>query len=104
MAVDGRMFVKGERAWARSAATFDAIDPATPTAFTTVAQGDGGDVDSAVEAARAAFEGGWAGVPPVRRVRLLNRLARLPRGRRRGIGGLRRPGGGKPPPPAGGGV
>jgi len=82
-AVDGRMFINGERAWARSGATFAAIDPATAEAFATVAQGDKGDVDNAVRAARAAFEGGWAGLPPVRRVRILNRLAGLLRERSR---------------------
>src|SRR3984893_10515421 len=83
MAVDGRMFVNGERAWARSGATFDGIDPATAGIFATVAQGDKGDVDSAVRAARAAFEGGWAGLAPVRRVRILNRIAGLLRERSR---------------------
>ena len=82
-AVDGRMFINGERAWAGSGATFDAIDPATAEVFATVAQGDKGDVDSTVEAARAVFEGGWAGLPPVRRVRILNRLAGLLRERSR---------------------
>lgn len=82
-AVDGRLFINGERAWARSGATFVAIDPATAEAFATVAQGDKSDVDSAVTAARAAFEGGWAGLPPVRRVRILNRLAGLLRERSR---------------------
>jgi aldehyde dehydrogenase (NAD+) len=82
-AVDGRMFINGERAWARSGATFAAIDPATAEAFATVAQGDKGDVDNAVRAARAAFDGGWAGLPPVRRVRILNRLAGLLRERSR---------------------
>ena len=82
-AVDGRMFIDGERAWAGSGATFDAIDPATAEVFSTVAQGDKGDVESAVEAARAAFEGRWAGLPPVRRVRILNRLASMLRERSR---------------------
>src|SRR6202521_3967337 len=77
------MLINGERAWARSGASFDAIDPATAGVFATVAQGDKGDVDSAVEAARAAFAGGWAGLPPVRRVRILNRLAGLLRERSR---------------------
>src|SRR6202048_760901 len=77
------MFVNGERGWARSGQTFDGIDPATAGVFATVAQGDKGDVDSAVKAARAAFEGGWAGLPPVRRVRILNRLAGLLRERTR---------------------
>ena len=87
-AVDGRMFINGERAWARSGATFSAIDPATAQAFATVAQGDNGDVDGAVAAARAAFKGGWAGLPPVRRVRILNRLAGLLRERSRELAEL----------------
>ena len=82
------MFINGERAWARSGATFDAIDPATAEAFATVAHGDEGDVDRAVAAARAAFEGGWAGLPPVRRVRILNRLAMLLRERSRELAEL----------------
>ena len=75
------MFIAGERAWAASGITFEAIDPATGQAFTTVARGDARDVDAAVAAARAAFEIGWAGLPPVRRVRLLNRIAALLRER-----------------------
>src|SRR6058998_1049033 len=71
------MFIAGQRTWSRSAATFDAIDPATAAGFARVALGDTGDVDAAVAAARAAFDDGWAGLPPVRRVRLLNRLAAL---------------------------
>ncbi len=80
--IDGRMFLNGERVWARSGATFDAIDPATAQVFARVALGDKADVDSAVASAHAAM-GGWAGLPPVRRVRLLNRLAGLLRERSR---------------------
>src|SRR5256885_447942 len=74
--MDGRMFLEGARVWARAGATTDAIDPATAEAFARVALGDKADVDAAVASARAAA-GGWAGLAPVRRVRLLNRLARL---------------------------
>ncbi len=77
------MFINGERAWAGSGATFAAIDPATAEVFATVAQGDKGDVDTTVGSARAVFGGGWAGLPPVRRVRILNRLAGLLRERSR---------------------
>ena len=75
-AIDGRMFLNGERVSARSGATFDAIDPATADAFTKVALGDTTDVGAAVSSAQAAM-GGWAGLPPVRRVRILNRVAGL---------------------------
>ena len=75
-AIDGRMFISGERVSARSGATFDAIDPATAEAFAKVSLGDEADVDAAVASAQATM-GGWAGLPPVRRVRILNRLAGL---------------------------
>src|SRR5438270_2360620 len=74
--MDGRMFLEGARVWARAGATTDAIDPATAEPFARVALGDKADVDAAVASARAAA-GGWAGLAPVRRVRLLNRLAGL---------------------------
>src|SRR5437870_9864124 len=77
--VDGRMFVNGERAWAGSGKTFEAIDPATGEAFATVASGSKADVDAAVISARQAHEAGWALIAPVRRARVLTRLAVLMR-------------------------
>src|SRR5436190_21661785 len=82
------MFIAGQRTWSRSAATFDAIDPATGEGFARVALGDTGDVDAAVASARAAFDDGWAGLPPVRRVRILNQLAGLLRERRAELAAL----------------
>src|SRR6184192_888375 len=76
------MFVAGQRSWATSGASFEAIDPATGEGFTRVALGDKTDIDAAIAAARAAFEGGWAGLSPVRRVRILNQLAGSLRERR----------------------
>src|SRR5256712_2927124 len=76
------MFIAGQRTWSNSATTFDAIDPATAEVFATVASGDKSDIDAAIAAARVAFEGGWAGLPPVRRVRILNQMAGLLRERR----------------------
>jgi len=75
------MFVNGQRSWASSGSTFDAIDPATGELFTSVALADNRDVDAAVTAARTAVEAGWAGLQPVRRVRILNRLGALLRDR-----------------------
>ena len=76
------MFLNAERVAARSGATFEAIDPATAEAFAKVSLGDKADVDAAVASAQAAM-GEWAGLPPVRRVRLLNRLAGMLRGHSR---------------------
>ena len=81
-AIDGRMFIDGQRTWASSGSTFDAIDPATAQVFTAVARADKRDVDAAVAAAHAAVEAGWAGLPPVRRVRILNKLASMLRDQR----------------------
>src|SRR5207302_3809349 len=78
----GRVFVAGQGTWSRAPATFEAIDPATAEGSAPVASRDKSDVDAAIAAARAAFEGGWAGLPPVRRVRILNQLAGLLRERR----------------------
>jgi aldehyde dehydrogenase (NAD+) len=82
IAIDGRMYLYGQRIWASSGSTFDAIDPATGQVFTAVALADRSDVDAAVAAARGAVEAGWGGLPPVRRVRILNRVAALLRERR----------------------
>src|ERR1700694_3651517 len=64
-AVDGRMFIDGQRTWSRSGATFEAIDPAVGQVFATVALGDKSDVDAAVAAAppgaRAGLRGGLRG-------------------------------------------
>ena len=74
--IDGRMFLNGERVAARTGASFEAIDPATAEVFARVALGDKADVDAAVASAQAALAG-WSGLPPVRRVRLLNQIAGL---------------------------
>src|SRR5947208_5042777 len=71
------MFVDGQRSWGSSGSTFDAIDPATGEVFAAVALADHRDVDTAVAAARAAVDAGWAGLRPVRRVRILSQLAGL---------------------------
>ncbi len=78
--IDGRMYVAGRRMASASGATFEAIDPATARPFAMVADGSPADVAAAIAAAQRA-SGGWAGLPPVRRVRMLNRLALLLRER-----------------------
>ena len=59
-----------------AANTFDAIDPSTEQVLASVARGGPEDIDDAVAAARAAFEGPWRRVTPVERGRLLYRVAR----------------------------
>jgi betaine-aldehyde dehydrogenase len=72
------VFVNGT--WNEPAAggTFEVVDPATGDAIAEVAAAGEDDVDAAVRAARAQFDGGdWSQTPPAERARLLNRVADL---------------------------
>jgi len=62
---------------AHSGETFTSFDPSTMQAITEVARGDASDIDDAVRAARAAFEGVWSQVKPAERQELLLRVADL---------------------------
>src|SRR5437763_9915003 len=53
--------------------TFDTIDPSTGEVICQVAQAGAEDVDRAVQAATAAFEGPWAKMPAAGRSKLINK-------------------------------
>jgi phenylacetaldehyde dehydrogenase len=73
-----RMLVAGRWVDAASGKTFSTFDPATGEVLAEVAEGDREDVDRAVRAARAAFDGGpWPAMAPSERGRLLWALADL---------------------------
>jgi acyl-CoA reductase-like NAD-dependent aldehyde dehydrogenase len=72
---DQDLLIAGERVPAASGETFETLDPATGRVICRVAQGGAEDVDRAVRAARAAFEGEWAQLTGPARGRLLHRLA-----------------------------
>jgi phenylacetaldehyde dehydrogenase len=73
-----RMLVAGRWVDAASGKTFSTFDPATGEVLAEVAAGDREDVDRAVRAARAAFDGGpWPSMAPSERGRLLWALADL---------------------------
>jgi phenylacetaldehyde dehydrogenase len=69
-------FIDGEFVEAASGQAFDVIDPATGQVFASAAMGEKEDIDRAVRAARAAFDG-WAATPPAQRARLMLKLADL---------------------------
>ncbi|HLV08538.1 MAG TPA: aldehyde dehydrogenase family protein [Croceibacterium sp.] len=73
----GKMLIGGEWREAQSGETFSTEDPATGEKLADVASGGQADVDAAVAAARAAFEGPWSKVKPDERARLINKLADL---------------------------
>lgn len=56
----GRLFIGGSWQDAAAGRRFAVENPATEETLTEVAQGDASDVDAAVAAARAAFNGAWA--------------------------------------------
>ena len=70
-------FIDGESRSAESGETLPVIDPSNAAVFATLPRSRAADVDRAVVAARAAFEGAWGRVNAADRSRLLMRLARL---------------------------
>ncbi len=71
-------FIGGKWLPAASGKTFDTIHPATEEVIAQVAEGDKADVDLAVDAARAQFDGGeWSRMDARDRGALINRLAVL---------------------------
>ena len=54
------LFINNEWRPAASGKTMDVVNPATEETIATVASADAADLNAAVEAARAAFNGPWA--------------------------------------------
>jgi len=72
-----RMLIGGSWVESASGETFETLNPSTGEVIANVASADEADVDNAVAAARAAFEGPWSKVKPDQRSRMLLRLADL---------------------------
>jgi acyl-CoA reductase-like NAD-dependent aldehyde dehydrogenase len=71
-------FINGRYVDAVSGATFDRVSPVDGRMLAKVAATDAADVDTAVAAARAAFnKGRWSQMAPARRKRVLLKLAEL---------------------------
>jgi aldehyde dehydrogenase (NAD+) len=71
-------FIGGQWVPAQSGKTFETLDPANEEVIAEVAEGDAADVDLAVKAARAQFDGGeWSKLDARDRGRLINKLADL---------------------------
>ena len=69
------MLIGGEWKKASTRKTFDVFDPATARVIAKVPEASAADVDQAVKAARAAFDGGWRDATAQERGRILFRLA-----------------------------
>jgi phenylacetaldehyde dehydrogenase len=70
-------FIGGEWCTSRATKSFEVFDPASATAFTSVNLAQESEVDSAVMAARKAFNGEWAQMQPAHRAKILWKLADL---------------------------
>ena len=71
-------FINGEFVDSVDGSTFEAINPATEVASATVARGLAADVERAVSAAKAAFDGGeWSRAKPSHRRKVLFKVADL---------------------------
>jgi phenylacetaldehyde dehydrogenase len=77
IASNRKLLIGGEWVDAASGRTFPTYDPATGEKITEVAHGEAVDIDRAVRAARAAFEGPWSRIKPAERERLIWRVGDL---------------------------
>jgi phenylacetaldehyde dehydrogenase len=72
-----KMLINGKWVEAASGKTFPTYNPATGDVLANVAEGDKADIDAAVKAARAAFEGPWRRMTAAQRGRLIWKLGDL---------------------------
>ena len=91
------LIINGERVAASDGGTFDVFDPSSGDVLATVAKATKTDVDRAVEAAQAAFEGkAWGGLAPAERGRIMQRIAQALRDRAEELATLESRDNGKP--------
>jgi len=72
-----QLFINGKFVDSQSGKTFESISPHDRSVVAVVAEGDKADIDAAVTAARAAYEGPWASVPAGERAKILLKIADL---------------------------
>jgi phenylacetaldehyde dehydrogenase len=72
-----QLFIDGKWVAAASGRTFATPNPSTGETLARVAEGDAEDIDRAVRAARAAFEGPWSRMTPSERGRVVWRIGDL---------------------------
>ena len=74
-----KFLINGEWVEPASGKYYDDVNPTTGETLARVAEGGAEDIDRAVKAARAAFEGPWAKIHPADRGRMLFKMAQLVR-------------------------
>ena len=76
-AAQRKLFINGQWADAASGKSFETPNPATGETLARVAEGDAEDINRAVRAARAAFDGPWSRMTPSERGRIIWRIGDL---------------------------
>ena len=72
-----KLFINGQWTDAASGKTFETPNPATGETLARIAEGDAEDINQAVRAARAAFDGPWSRMTPSERGRIIWRIGDL---------------------------
>jgi aldehyde dehydrogenase (NAD+) len=70
-----KLFIGGKWRESSSGKTLPVIDPSTGESYDTIPRGDARDIDAAVKAARAAYEGKWGALTATERGRLMMKMA-----------------------------
>ncbi|MBC7696128.1 MAG: aldehyde dehydrogenase family protein [Burkholderiales bacterium] len=71
------LFINGKFVKPNSGKHFDTINPATEEKISSIAEANDKDVDSAVKAARGAYDKTWSKMPAKERAKYIYRIARL---------------------------
>lgn len=71
------LFINGKFVKPNSGKYFDTINPATEEKISSIAEANDKDVDSAVKAARSAYDKTWSKMPAKERAKYIYRIARL---------------------------
>jgi aldehyde dehydrogenase (NAD+) len=90
------LYIDGSFVDARQGGTRKTVNPATGNVLSTVAEAGSEDVDTAVAAARRAYDKTWSRMAPAERGKYLYRLARLIQERARELAIIESMDGGKP--------
>jgi aldehyde dehydrogenase (NAD+) len=90
------LFIGGRFVKPKRGKSFVTTNPATEEEIAEVALAGAADVDRAVQAARAAFDGAWSKTRPPERAKYLYRIARMVQERARELAVLESTDGGKP--------
>src|SRR6187549_3626976 len=90
------LFIGGKFVKPTSGKYFESINPATEQTLTTIAAANVDDVDSAVKAARKAYDKVWSKIPGRERGKYLYRIARIIQEKARELAILETMDGGKP--------